>query len=842
MFNRWRTPLRRLQFSSKSQVFASLSSVVVPQHSVSTAAAATSTSVGSVASPEYGDYIVRNIVYGVTHLGFRDFISRRELKGLIAMLSTEQVDSVIEALSRQNGESAVDFFHLLRKEFGFRHSTAASLVVSHVLAGMSRFREMRNVVDQMLRGEGSGSAPSICELLSSSRFKSWDSTNQVWDVLAFAYSRFEMVQDSLFVLVKMKDSGLAASVQTYNSLMHNLRHTDTLWDVYNDIKASGSRPNDYSGSILVDGLCRQSRLPQAVSLMCSEDHKPSVVLINTIMSGYCKLGFVEVAKSFFCMMLKHGLLPDVYSYNILIHGLCIAGSVEEALEVASSMEVRGVQPDIVTYNVLAKGFNLLGLMSGATRMIEEMLLKERNLDSVTYTILIYGHCQTGNISEALKLCEEMVSKGLQLNVLSLSVLLCSLCKIGETDEALKLLYAVEDNGLKPDLVTYSVLIHGLCKQGEVYNAIQVYNKMCSNRISPSSIEHCDILRSFRDKGMLHEARDYFDSLVSANDYKLDIVVYNVMIDAYVKHGDIQGALQLYRQITEKGVFPNIVTFNSLIYGLCINGMMDQATGLLQTIKLHGLLPNAVTYTTIMNAYAGNGDVSNVLVLLQEMKRNKTNPSHITYTVLIKACCKEWKLQEALHFLEEMKSEGLTPDAITYNIIIVHFCKVKELSRAFSLVEEMLMNHLQPTPATYNVLIDGLCFCGNLRTADRLMISLQRREIELTKVAYTTLIKAYCAKRSDVERAVVWFHQMLENGFNVEIRDYSAVINRLCKRNLVGEAKYFLQMMLGNGVSPDWDICNVMITTLYSNGNFDQVSELLAVSVKFAVLNLSRDCS
>lgn len=111
----------------------------------------------------------------------------------------------------------------------------------------------------------------------------------VWDMLAFIYSRFEMVHDALFVLVKMKEQNLRPSIQTYNSLLYNLRHTDIMWDVYNDIKDSGTPQSARTSSIIVDGLCGQSRFRDAVLFLRQNDGKefaPSVVSFNTIMSSW----------------------------------------------------------------------------------------------------------------------------------------------------------------------------------------------------------------------------------------------------------------------------------------------------------------------------------------------------------------------------------------------------------------------------------------------------------------------------------------------------------------------------------------------------------------------------
>ncbi|KAL6964471.1 hypothetical protein U1Q18_035524 [Sarracenia purpurea var. burkii] len=266
----------------------------------------------------------------------------------------------------------------------------------------------------------SGSAPSLSELLWN-RFGDWDSNGVVWDMLAFAYSSSEIVHDALFVLAKMKYLNLRPSILTYNSLLYNLRHTDIMWDLYDDVKANGIPRTDYTNSILIDDLCRQSLLQEAISFLRFSDGKetrPSFASFNSLMSKFSKVGYLDVAKSFFCMMIKYEILHDSYNYNILIHGLCVAGSMEEALEFTDDMERHGIEPDMVTYNILVKGIHFLGMMNGSWKIIHRMLLKGLNPDIATYTMLICGHCQAGNIEECFKLREEMLSRGFQLNDIS----------------------------------------------------------------------------------------------------------------------------------------------------------------------------------------------------------------------------------------------------------------------------------------------------------------------------------------------------------------------------------------------------------------------------------------
>ncbi|XP_022857577.1 putative pentatricopeptide repeat-containing protein At1g13630 isoform X2 [Olea europaea var. sylvestris] len=435
----------------------------------------------------------------------------------------------------------------VKNELGVKHLRVSQFVIAHILARNQRPCALQSHLHQVLLEDGSGSAPSLCELLCNA-FRGWDSNHMVWDMLAFVYSRSNMVHDALFVLAKMKDLDIQPSIMTYNSLLHNLKNTDIMWDVYTEIKACGIRPSEYTNAIILDGLCRQSLIHEAVLFLQETKEKepqPSVVLFNTLISGFCKMGFVDIAKSFFCMMFKYGLFPDVYSYNILIHGLCMVGSIEEALDFTNDMEKHGLGPDQVTFNIIAKGFRLLGMMDDAGKVTNGMLRRGLNIDLITYTILICRHWHTGNVEEGFRLREEMLSRGLQLSSISYSVLLSSLCKNGRMDEALRFLSEMENASLIPDHVMYSIIINGLCKMGEVQKAVQLYKEMCPKKITTDYVQNRSTLSRLCEKGGVLEARSYFDKVANSNLVE-DIVLYNIMINKYAKLGNIGEAIRLYK--------------------------------------------------------------------------------------------------------------------------------------------------------------------------------------------------------------------------------------------------------------------------------------------------------
>ncbi|KAL8258109.1 hypothetical protein R6Q59_030150 [Mikania micrantha] len=93
-----------------------------------------------------------------------------------------------------------------------------------------------------------------------------------------------------------------------------------------------------------------------------------------------------------------------------------------------------------------------------------------------------------------------------------------------------------------------------------------------------------------------------------------------------------------------------------------------------------------------------------------------------------------------------------------------------------------------------------------------------------------LIKAHCVK-GDVNQAKMVFSEMMKTGFEATVRDYSCVINRLCKRCLTNEAKAFLSMMFSSAVLPDVHIYTVMMAAFRLVGDHHSIQELLPNMVK-----------
>ncbi|XP_068663014.1 pentatricopeptide repeat-containing protein At1g09900-like [Aristolochia californica] len=236
-------------------------------------------------------------------------------------------------------------------------------------------------------------------------------------------------------------------------------------------------------------------------------------------------------------------------------------------------------------------------------------------------------------------------------------------------------------------------------------------------------------------------------------------------------------------MVEAGSQPNSVTYSCLIHGLCNVGTVDEALELIKEMVEKGLGPMISTYTlpltslceagrltehmlqdsvvTLMNGYCKLGNLNNAMRLLNFMQENGCEPDEWTFTELIcgffkmgtlvvaldlfnkMAVCglnpHKNRLPEAEKLCREIAEQGLFPTVVTYTNLIDGLCKSGATSLAFKVVDEMMKHDCLPNLHTYSSLIYGLCQEANAMEAELLFKVMQRKGLIPDLVTYTSVI-------------------------------------------------------------------------------------------------------
>ena len=87
---------------------------------------------------------------------------------------------------------------------------------------------------------------------------------------------------------------------------------------------------------------------------------------------------------------------------------------------------------------------------------------------------------------------------------------------------------------------------------------------------------------------------------------LDIVSYNIMINAYYKKGLMQGSSRIFLEMMELGISHSIVTYKIFVVDSSNLAMFEEAMNVINYKKKHGYMPNENTYNDIIDSYCKLG--------------------------------------------------------------------------------------------------------------------------------------------------------------------------------------------------------------------------------------------
>ncbi|XP_031277875.1 pentatricopeptide repeat-containing protein At5g64320, mitochondrial-like [Pistacia vera] len=186
-------------------------------------------------------------------------------------------------------------------------------------------------------------------------------------------------------------------------------------------------------------------------------------------------------------------------------------------------------------------------------------------------------------------------------------------------EAAKWVDRMLHRGFTPDAVAYGLLMHGLCRTGRVDEARAL---MSAKRLSLNTVGYncfiSAVCKAVKDDKIEAALRLYQNMLLEG--VIAETVTYNTLIHVFLRRGAIQEALKLVNDMLFRGCPLDEITYNGPIKALCKAGAVDKGTGKVNTaleflrdMTHRGLTPDIVTYDSLRNVGTARGACLMMLV-------------------------------------------------------------------------------------------------------------------------------------------------------------------------------------------------------------------------------------
>ncbi|KAI3467383.1 hypothetical protein Pfo_024046 [Paulownia fortunei] len=365
---------------------------------------------------------------------------------------------------------------------------------------------------------------------------------------------------------------------------------------------------------------------------------------TSLMKMYLNCGELGSAARLFGLIEN----KNVVCYNAYLSGLAQNGVVEMVLCVFK--EMRGLlyeKPTVVTMiSVLSACGNGKCIRFG--RQLHGLTVKaELDLDTNVGTGLVDMYSKCGSWQCAYSVFSEM---GSNRNLITWNSMIAGMMLNDQSDNATTLFVELDcEVGLKADSATWNSMISGFSQLGKAGEAFLFFRKMLSCGVIPSVrcitslLAACSSLSVQNYGKQIHAyvARvkiidDEFLATAIIDMYMKcgqpswacnvfnqfdkkpnDPAFWNAMISGYGKHGKSESAFDIFNQMVEQKVKPNLVTLSCLLSVCSHTGQVDKGFQIFRLMTVgYGLNPTSKHMNILIDLLSRSGRLDEAFELLQ----------------------------------------------------------------------------------------------------------------------------------------------------------------------------------------------------------------------------------
>ncbi|GLT95462.1 hypothetical protein SLE2022_131430 [Rubroshorea leprosula] len=298
---------------------------------------------------------------------------------------------------------------------------------------------------------------------------------------------------------------------------------------------------------------------------------------------------------------------------------------------------------------------------------------------------------------------------------------------GKPDKAVNLFLSMRKHGCFQDLHSFNTMLDVLCKARRVEKAYNLF-KALRGKFKADVVSYNIIANGWclikRTPKALEVLKEMVERGLSPN-----LTTYNIILKGYFRTGQIKEAWEFYLEMKKRKCEIDIVTYTTMVHGFGVIGEIKRARNVFDSMVKEGVLPSVPTYNALIQVLCMKDSVENAVLVFEEMVSKGYVPNSTTYNVLIRGLCHAGQMSRAVEFMERMKDDECEPNVQTYNIVIRHYCDAGEIEKGLELFEKMGSGECLPNLDTYNILISAMFVrkkSDDLSTAGKLLIEMVDR--------------------------------------------------------------------------------------------------------------------
>ncbi|KAK4372279.1 hypothetical protein RND71_007663 [Anisodus tanguticus] len=530
---------------------------------------------------------------------------------------------------------------------------------------------------------------------------------------------------------------------------------------------------------------------------------------------------------------------DVVSWNSLISGYSANGYWEEALEAFREGRLVGVVVDAFTVtSVLPACGGLMEVEQGQIvhGLVEKSGIKE---DMNVSNGLLSMYFKFERLLDCQRIFDEMIFR----DIVTWNIIICGFSHSGLYQESIKLFRDMV-NEYEPDLLTITSVLQACGHIGDLRFGSYVHDCILENRYELDTTACNIIINMYVKCGDLAAARKVFDNMK-----RWDLVSWNSMISGYVENGFNKEAVDLFKTM-RVDLQTDPVTF-VMLFSTCTKLMnVDFAREFHCDIIKRGYDSTLIVGNALLDVYAKCGKMEHSVWQFEIMNTRGI----VTWNTIIAACCHYEESYVGLKMLSRMRMEGIMPDVATVlgslplcsllaakrqgkelhgfiirlifeshvpvgNALIEMYSKTGSLKNAILVFENLRIKDV----VTWTAMISAYGMYGEGKKALRSFQQMKKTGTIPNHIVFVAIIYV-CTHSGLVQDGRACFNQMREE-YNIEprIEHYACMVDLLSRSGLLAEAEDFILSM---PVQPDASMWGALLSACRASGDTETAERVV----------------
>ncbi|XP_010263343.1 PREDICTED: pentatricopeptide repeat-containing protein At1g10270-like [Nelumbo nucifera] len=446
--------------------------------------------------------------------------------------------------------------------------------------------------------------------------------------------------------------------------------------------------------------------------------------------------------------------------------------------------------------------------------------------------------RSGDLDGASATARHAVFSNTRPTVFTCNAVIAAMYRAKRFDDAVALFtFFFRQSNIVPNIVSYNFLINTHCDSGRVDVGLEIYQHILANApFSPSPVTYRHLTKGLIDAGRITDAVDLLREMLNKG-HGADSLVYNNIIGGFLNLGNEERALEFFDELRERCLVYDGLVHSTIMDWYFKQGREKDAMDSYRSLLDRQFKMTPATCNGLMEVLLKHGKRAEALALFNQMLDSHTPPNFQavntdSFNIMVNECFRLGNFSEAIEMFKKTGTkQGSKPyqmDAAGFNNIISRFCEHGMLSEAEKMFGEMPTKSVNPDVNTFKILIDAYLKEG--RMEDVLQISSKmvvEAGLRLDPNFCNKVLNELIKNGKAVEAAEI-LGKMGERDVKPAPTSYEIVITALCSELRLDPCLNLLGQMVRNNIIVSSTLRNFVFEAFGKEGRNDEIERLFNV--------------